>query len=81
VCLSQPGHWLGPVARPGWLGSNQPVWTESDPTQKKLKKKSEAWMGLVPGPASPICFRPRMYLAKHTFMSYLFYSTSFYFVI
>jgi len=28
VSLAQPGHWLGPVAGPGWLGLAQPMRAE-----------------------------------------------------
>jgi len=32
---AQPGHWLGPVARPG-----PPIWAELGPTHpKKIKNK------------------------------------------
>jgi len=30
----QPGHWLGPVTWPGWLGLAQPMWAELGPAQK-----------------------------------------------
>jgi len=32
--LAQPGHWLGPVTRPGWLGLAQPMWAKLGPTPK-----------------------------------------------
>jgi len=32
--LAQPGHWLGPVTGPGWLGLAQPMWAELGPAQK-----------------------------------------------
>jgi len=35
--VAQPGHWLGPVTGPGWLGPAQPMWAELDPAPKKLK--------------------------------------------
>jgi len=31
--LAQPGHWLGPVTGPGWLGLAQPMWAELDPAK------------------------------------------------
>jgi len=31
---AQPGHWLGPVTWPGWLGLAQPLWAELGPAQK-----------------------------------------------
>jgi hypothetical protein len=38
-CFAQPGHWLGPVAGPGWLGLAQPIWAELGPaSNKKIKK-------------------------------------------
>jgi len=37
--LAQPGHWLGPVTGPGWLGLAQPMWAKLGPAQKKNKKK------------------------------------------
>jgi len=33
--VAQPGNWLGPVARPGWLGLAQPIWAELGPAPKK----------------------------------------------
>jgi len=36
-CSAQPGHWLGPVTRPGWLGQTQPTWAELDPAPKNKK--------------------------------------------
>jgi hypothetical protein len=39
LILAQPGHWLGPVTGPGWLGLAQPMWAELDPAQK-IKNKN-----------------------------------------
>jgi len=36
---AQPGHWLGPVARSGWLGLAQPMWAELGPP-KTIKNKN-----------------------------------------
>jgi len=33
-----PGHWLGPVTWPGWLGLAQSMWAELGPAQKIIKK-------------------------------------------
>jgi len=38
VSLAQPGHWLGPVTGPGWLGPAQPMWAELGPAQNNNKK-------------------------------------------
>jgi len=48
-CSAQPGHWLGPVAGPGWLGLAQPYglsWTQPQrnyaglgPAQSNQKNK------------------------------------------
>jgi len=27
-CSAQPGHWLGLVTGPGWLGQAQPMWAK-----------------------------------------------------
>jgi len=35
--VAQPGHWLGPVTRLGWLGLAQPMWAELGPAQKNIK--------------------------------------------
>jgi hypothetical protein len=32
-CFAQPGHWLGPVIGPGWLGLAQPIWVGPGPIQ------------------------------------------------
>jgi hypothetical protein len=32
ACFAQPGHWLGPVIEPGWLGEAQPK------KKQKIKK-------------------------------------------
>jgi len=37
-CSAQPGHWLGPVIRLGWLGLAQPIWAELAPAPKEKKK-------------------------------------------
>jgi len=37
--FAQPGHWLGPVTGPGWLGLAQPIWAELGPAQKIKNKK------------------------------------------
>jgi len=37
VPAAQPGHWLGPVAGPGWLGPAQHTWAELGPAQKNKK--------------------------------------------
>jgi hypothetical protein len=34
-----PGHWLGPVTWPGWLGLAQSMWAELGPAQKNKKQK------------------------------------------
>jgi hypothetical protein len=34
--FAQPGHWLGPVTGPGWLGLAQPTWDELGPPPKKI---------------------------------------------
>jgi len=39
--FAQPGQWLGPVTRPGWLGPAQPMWAELGPAQKNEKKKTK----------------------------------------
>ena len=33
--FAQPGHWLGPVTGPGWLGLAQPTWDELGPAPQK----------------------------------------------
>jgi len=40
VQLAQPGHWLGPVTGPGWLGPARPMWAVLGlgPAPKKKKK-------------------------------------------
>jgi len=51
LAFTRPGHWFGPVARPGWLGLAQPYglsWTQpqrnyaglgpAQPSHKKNKK-------------------------------------------
>ena len=40
ACFAQPGHWLGPVTGPGWLGPAQPIWAELDPAPKHKKIKN-----------------------------------------
>jgi len=40
-CSAQPGHWLGPVTGPGWLGSAHPTWAELGPAQNIKNKKTE----------------------------------------
>jgi len=39
--FAQPGHWLGPVTGPGWLGPAQPIWAELGPApkNKEIEKK------------------------------------------
>jgi len=37
VAFARPGHWLGPVTEPGWLGLAQPMWAELDPAPKIIK--------------------------------------------
>jgi len=32
---AHPGHWLRPVARPGWRGLAQPIWG-AGPSKKKV---------------------------------------------
>jgi len=47
--FSQPGHWLGPVTGPGWLGLAQPTWDELGPPPKKniyMHKKKIYFIGL-----------------------------------
>jgi len=39
--FAQPGQWLGPVTRPGWLGPAQPMWAELGPAQKNENKKTK----------------------------------------
>jgi len=41
LIFAQPGHWLGPVTGPGWLGLAQPMWAELDPAQKNKKNKKQ----------------------------------------
>jgi len=36
--VAQPGHWLRPVTRLGWLGLAQPIWIELGPAPKIIKK-------------------------------------------
>jgi hypothetical protein len=38
VAFARPGHWLGPVTGPGWLGLAQPMWAELGPALKNKKK-------------------------------------------
>jgi len=40
VSSAQPGHWLGPVTGPGWLGLAQPMWAELGPAKKIKKQKN-----------------------------------------
>jgi hypothetical protein len=35
--VAQPGHWLGPVTGPGWLGPAQPKKTKNIKTKKKIE--------------------------------------------
>jgi len=37
--VAQPGHWLGPVTGPGWLGLVQPIWAEKTSPKNKIKIK------------------------------------------
>jgi len=37
--VAQPGYWLGPVTRLGWLGLAQHMWAELGPAQKNKKNK------------------------------------------
>jgi len=39
--VAQPGHWIGPVTRLGWLGLAQPMWAELGPAPKKIKNKKQ----------------------------------------
>jgi len=41
LSFAQPGHWLGPVAGPGWLGPAQPMWAELGPAKKIKITKSK----------------------------------------
>jgi hypothetical protein len=38
LIFAQPGHWIGPVTRLGWLGPAQPPWAELGQAQKNNKK-------------------------------------------
>jgi hypothetical protein len=43
--VAQPGHWLGPVTGPGWLGPAQPRpcglrWAQPKKTKKNKNKKN-----------------------------------------
>jgi len=51
------------VVLPSWV---QPNPAEMDPAKKKQKKKLRS--GWAWGPADPICFGPKVCLAKHTLM-------------
>jgi len=39
--VAQPGHWLGPVTRLGWLGLAQPMWAKLGPAPKHKIEKIE----------------------------------------
>jgi len=60
VPAAQPGHWLGPMTRLGWLGLAQPILVGLDPTPPT--KESGPDLGFRPSqPKLCLCFDYNFY--------------------
>jgi len=59
--VAQPGHWLGPVTGPGWLGPAQPKKTKKNKNKKNRKHRNKNFA----------CLRKNVFLSIYSLISEL----------